>query len=87
MPRLSPFVGLVFDPSRVGPFERVTAPPYDAISPEERTRLQRASEANIVRLILPRPDASQAGPNALLDQSPHRRHATVAGVAVQDDRK
>ena len=52
MPRLSPFVGLVFDPSRVGPLERVTAPPYDAISPEERTRLHHASEANIVRLIL-----------------------------------
>jgi len=52
MPRLSPFVGLVFDPSRVGPLERVTAPPYDAISPEERTRLHHASDANIVRLIL-----------------------------------
>jgi uncharacterized protein (DUF1015 family) len=52
MPRLSPFVGLVFDPSRVGPLERVTAPPYDAISPEERSRLRNASEANIVRLIL-----------------------------------
>jgi uncharacterized protein (DUF1015 family) len=52
MPRLSPFVGLVFDPSRVGPLERVTAPPYDAISPEERSRLEGASDANIVHLIL-----------------------------------
>ncbi|MFL5767761.1 MAG: DUF1015 family protein [Actinomycetota bacterium] len=52
MPRLSPFVGLVFDASRVGPLERVTAPPYDAIPPEERTRLHHASGANIVRLIL-----------------------------------
>ena len=52
MPRLSPFVGLVFDRSRVGPLERVTAPPYDAISPEERARLENVSDANIVRLIL-----------------------------------
>jgi uncharacterized protein (DUF1015 family) len=52
MPRLSPFVGLIFDPSRVDSLERVTAPPYDAISPEERDRLHHASEANIVRLIL-----------------------------------
>ncbi|HEY2803944.1 MAG TPA: DUF1015 domain-containing protein, partial [Actinomycetota bacterium] len=68
MPRLSPFVGLVFDPSRVGSLERVTAPPYDAISPEERTRLHDASEANIVRLIL-----SQERPGDDADRNKYTR--------------
>jgi uncharacterized protein (DUF1015 family) len=52
MPRLSPFVGLLFDRSRVGSLEDVTAPPYDAITPTERVRLEDASPRNIVRLIL-----------------------------------
>ncbi|MDP9296713.1 MAG: DUF1015 domain-containing protein, partial [Actinomycetota bacterium] len=52
MPRLSPFVGSLFDRARVGRLEDVTAPPYDTISPEERLRLRDGSPANIVRLIL-----------------------------------
>jgi uncharacterized protein (DUF1015 family) len=68
MPRLSPFVGLVFDPSRIGPLERVTAPPYDAIPPEERTRLHHASKANIVRLIL-----SQERPGDDADRNKYTR--------------
>jgi uncharacterized protein (DUF1015 family) len=72
MPRLSPFVGLVFDPLRVGPLERVTAPPYDAISPEERTRLRHASDANIVRLIL-----SEERPGDDADRNKYTRASDV----------
>ena len=36
MPRISPFVGLVFDPAVAGPPEVVTAPPYDVIGERER---------------------------------------------------
>ncbi|HSJ51780.1 MAG TPA: DUF1015 domain-containing protein [Actinomycetota bacterium] len=54
MPRLHPFVGLRFDPARVGSFERVTAPPYDVISSGEHARLLAASPYNVIRLDLGR---------------------------------
>jgi uncharacterized protein (DUF1015 family) len=54
MPRVSPFVGLRFDPSRVGSYERVTAPPYDVISAEEHRRFLAASPFNVIRLDLGR---------------------------------
>jgi uncharacterized protein (DUF1015 family) len=52
MPRISPFIGLRFDVSRVGSLERVTAPPYDVISPEEHARFLDASRYNVIRLDL-----------------------------------
>jgi len=54
MPRVSPFTGLLFDESAVGPLDQVTAPPYDAISAESERRLHAASPHNVVRLILGR---------------------------------
>ncbi|HEX6330593.1 MAG TPA: DUF1015 domain-containing protein [Actinomycetota bacterium] len=54
MPRLHPFVGLRFDPARVGSLERVTAPPYDVISPGEHARLLASSPYNVIRLDLGR---------------------------------
>ncbi len=54
MPRVSPFTGLLYDESVVGPLDRVTAPPYDAISSESERRLHAASPHNVVRLILGR---------------------------------
>jgi uncharacterized protein (DUF1015 family) len=54
MPRVSPFTGLLFDESVVGPLDQVTAPPYDAISAESERRLHAASTHNVVRLILGR---------------------------------
>jgi len=50
--RVSPFVGLLFDPARVGPLDLITAPPYDVISPQERSRYLDASPHNVVRLDL-----------------------------------
>jgi uncharacterized protein (DUF1015 family) len=52
VPRVSPFVGLRFDPTRVGSLERVTAPPYDVISQAEHRRYLAASPANVIRLDL-----------------------------------
>jgi uncharacterized protein (DUF1015 family) len=54
MPRVSPFTGLLFDESVVGPLGPVTAPPYDSISAEHERRLHSASPHNVVRLILGR---------------------------------
>jgi uncharacterized protein (DUF1015 family) len=50
--RIFPFVGLLFDPVRAGPLERVTAPPYDTISPPDQRRYLGASPHNVIRLDL-----------------------------------
>jgi uncharacterized protein (DUF1015 family) len=52
VPQISPFTGLLFDRSRVGPLDRVTTPPYDTISAEEHNRYLDRSPHNIVRLDL-----------------------------------
>jgi len=52
VPRVSPFVGLRFDRLRVGPLDRVTAPPYDVISQQEHARFLAASPFNVIRLDL-----------------------------------
>lgn len=57
MPRILPFVGLLFDAERAGPPDRVTAPPYDTITPADRDRFLEASPYNVVRLDLPDPTA------------------------------
>lgn len=57
MPRIAPFAALTFDPTVVGPLERVTAPPYDVISDDERARYA-ADPHSIVRIDLP-----DAGPD------------------------
>lgn len=52
MPRISPFVGLRFDPARVGSLDLVTTPPYDVISRPEHDRYLAASRYNVIRLDL-----------------------------------
>jgi uncharacterized protein (DUF1015 family) len=52
VPHISPFVGLLFDRSRVGSLERITTPPYDTMSPEEHRRYLQASPHNVIRLDL-----------------------------------
>jgi uncharacterized protein (DUF1015 family) len=63
VPDVRPFVGLLYEPRVAGPFETLTAPPYDVISPTDQDRYYRASPYNAVRLILgrdePDDDASE----------------------------
>jgi uncharacterized protein (DUF1015 family) len=55
---LAPFRGLRYDPELVD-LTRVTSPPYDVIDAAGAAALEEASEHNVVRLILPRDDASE----------------------------
>jgi uncharacterized protein (DUF1015 family) len=52
MPLVSPFAGLMYDPSKAGPLDPLVAPPFDAISPAQADRLRSLSPHNVVRLIL-----------------------------------
>ena len=56
MAEIAPFRGILYTPKAGAP-EKLLAPPYDVISPEERARLAALDAHNCVRLILP--EASQ----------------------------
>jgi uncharacterized protein (DUF1015 family) len=52
MARVRPFRALRYSPA-AGPLERLVAPPYDVISPEERERYLELDPHNVVHLTLP----------------------------------
>ena len=47
-----PFRGLLYNQEKTGPLDRVTAPPYDVIKPQQQEELYARSPYNVVRLIL-----------------------------------
>ena len=51
MAELKPFRAFHYNPARVN-LSQVLAPPYDVISPDERTQLQNSSPYNMIHLIL-----------------------------------
>ncbi len=53
MPEVRPFRALRYDTRVAGPLERLVAPPYDVISPEEREGYLARSPYNVVHLTLP----------------------------------
>lgn len=53
MPRFEPFAGLRYNTDAVE-LDRVVAPPYDVIGPEERQVLERRDPHNVVHIDLPR---------------------------------
>jgi uncharacterized protein (DUF1015 family) len=51
MPRFRPFAGLRYDP--VIPLDKVIAPPYDVVGPDERAELASRHRANAIHVELP----------------------------------
>jgi uncharacterized protein (DUF1015 family) len=62
VPRISPFVGLLYDGRRVGPLARVTTPPYDTIGPGDLRRFLAADPHNVIRIDLGEDSATDDGP-------------------------
>jgi uncharacterized protein (DUF1015 family) len=60
MARFRPFRGIRFVGDRVGPLERIVAPPYDVITEQHREALYRAGPYNVARLIVNREGHDQA---------------------------
>ena len=52
MPRFEPFAGIRYSDDVV--LDRVVAPPYDVIGPEERDRLEERGPHNVIHIDLPR---------------------------------
>src|SRR6266540_5034121 len=76
MAEVKPFRAERYDEAKAGPLERLVAPPYDVISPEERDEYLSRSPYNVVHLTLP-DDEEQAG----RDLAEWRRD----GVVVRDE--
>jgi len=57
--KVKPFRALRYGP-QAGPLDRLVAPPYDVIGPEEREHYLSRSPYNIVHLTLPDSDAQAA---------------------------
>jgi uncharacterized protein (DUF1015 family) len=67
MPLFQPFAGLRYGPAI--PLDKVIAPPYDVVGPEERARLADRHRANAIHVELPAED-----PRAGLDRYAHAAH-------------
>ncbi len=56
MPEVRPLNALRYVPEKVGGLQRVVAPPYDVIDPEQRAQLAAQSPYNVVHVDLPQGD-------------------------------
>ncbi len=52
MANIAPFRGTLYNPEMIKDPARVTAPPYDVISPEEQETLYNSDTHNIIRILL-----------------------------------
>jgi len=58
VPGFEPFAGIRYDDEKVA-LDRVVAPPYDVISPDDRHRLEERSPYNVVHIDLSRDEAER----------------------------
>jgi len=63
MPIITPFAGLRYDLDVVGSLSDVIAPPYDVIDPALQDALYRRHDANVIRIILNRPEPGDGEDN------------------------
>jgi uncharacterized protein (DUF1015 family) len=84
MPRILPFRGVRYDPARVPDLTRVTAPPYDMISPVEQDELYRRDPHNVVRLILGRTEEDGRPVDRYANTAAAWREWRAGGVLAQD---
>ncbi len=80
MPDFSPFRSLRYDPARFAP-EDVTAPPYDVLSPQDRTALVAKNPHNAVLIDLP---TEEDGDDRYAAAGHRLRSWTDEGVLVRD---
>lgn len=67
-----PFSGYLYNQEKTGPIDKVIAPPYDVISPDDQEKLYANSPYNVVRLIL--------GKQSPLDTDTDNRYTRAAEV-------
>ncbi len=60
MARVKPFRAVRYDEAKAGPLDRLVAPPYDVLDPDQRAAYLAESPYNVVHLTLPDDEAAAA---------------------------
>ena len=63
MAKIFPFKGILYNKEKIGDISKVTAPPYDVVSNEQRDKYYSNHEFNIIRLILGKEHPGDNGHN------------------------
>ena len=84
MPQIAPFAGVRYNVRQVGSLSDVIAPPYDVIDPQLQSALYQRHPANVVRIILNRPEPGD-GEDAKYQRAAKFFNQWLAeGVLIQD---
>lgn len=86
MPTITPFAGLRYDIDVVGALSDVVAPPYDVIDPALQDALYRRHEANVIRVILNRPEPGDGEDSKYERAAGFFRQWQAAGILRRDPR-
>jgi uncharacterized protein (DUF1015 family) len=85
MPQIAPFAGVRYNLRQVGSLSDVIAPPYDVIDPQLQNQLYDRHPANVVRIILNRPEPSD-NENAKYDRAATFFNQWLSeGILAQDE--
>jgi uncharacterized protein (DUF1015 family) len=86
MAEILPFRGIHFAQEELGSLESVVAPPYDVITPAQQDDFYAASDYNIIRIILNRPEPhDNAAYNPYTRAASYLREWLRMGVLVRDE--
>ncbi len=84
MPQIAPFAGVRYNPRQIGSLSDVIAPPYDVIDPQLQAVLYDRHPANVVRIILNRPEPGDEPDAKYARAAKFFKLWQAEGVLVQD---
>ena len=86
MAEIIPLRGIRYVEEKVGHLDRIMAPPYDVVSPEEQDLLYKKSPYNIIRLEKPRHEPGDTGEERYLRAGDQYRWWLKDGVLKREDK-
>ncbi len=84
MPQTAPFAALRYNLDHVGSLSNVVAPPYDVIDPEQQDELYKRHPANVIRIILNRPEPGDQGDEKYQRAAKYVRQWLSEGVLIRE---
>lgn len=85
MAQIKPFAAIRYDTTVVGELSKVTSPPYDIISPEDRVYYHRLHPNNFVRLVLGEDFATDSESDNRFTRAKHYLEEWLANGALKQD--
>ena len=85
MPETAPFAAVRYNLDHVGSLSDVVAPPYDVIDPELQDELYKRHPANVIRVILNRPEPGDTGDEKYERAAKYVRQWLDEGVLTREE--